>query len=126
MESSCRPKNEGVSLLELLITLAILAIGIVVVLESISYSTRMTALSCDVIRAVFLAEDKLQELSFKEGTGNITDIEETGADAANKFRWHYKIEKNRDYNASLNLNFNINWERSKRLEEIGVDTYLRE
>ena len=122
MESRCRPKSEGLSLLEMLITLVILAIGIVAVLESFGYSARMTALSCDIIRAVNLAEDRLQELAFKEGSGKLADIDETGSDS--KFNWHYKLALDQDYQSLYRLSFDINWERSKRRELIGIDTYL--
>jgi len=118
------PKNNAFSLLELIITVAILSIGIVVVLEAFSYSARMTGLSCDIINAVFLAEDKMQELEFKKEKQNLTSIEPAGGIENNKFRWSYTLNLDPDLNLSK-LNFNITWARANREESLSLNTYLR-
>jgi prepilin-type N-terminal cleavage/methylation domain-containing protein len=116
--------NKAFSLLELIITIAILSAGITVILEAIAFSGRTTGLSCDIVKAVFLAEDKLQELNFKEKQGLINQepYERTGSYA--KFQWKNSLVFDPDLNI-YKLNFTINWQRANRVEEINVKTYLK-
>lgn len=117
-------KNKGFSLLELVITVAILSLGIVVILEALAFSTRATGLSRDVINAVFLAEDKIQELEFKEKQ-NLIDKEPTQVrDVKDKFTWEYSLNLDPDLNL-YKLNLNISWQKLNREEKLNLDTYLR-
>ena len=62
MELNYKPQDKAFSLLELIVAVAILSVGITVVLQAISSSAAATGLSNDIINAVFLAKDKIQEL----------------------------------------------------------------
>lgn len=117
-------KNNAFSLLELIIAVAILSIGIIIVLEALSYSTRMAGLSCDIIDAVLLAEDKMQELEFKEEQ-NLTN-KESGEIIGKKegFDWKYTLNLEPDLNL-YKLSFNIKWLRANREEGLDLNTYLR-
>jgi len=103
---------------------AILSIGIIIVLEALSYSTRMAGLSCDIIDAVLLAEDKMQELEFKEEQ-NLTN-KESGEIIGKKegFDWKYTLNLEPDLNL-YKLSFNIKWLRANREEGLDLNTYLR-
>lgn len=118
-------KNSAFSLLELMITVAILSIGIVVVLQAFSYASRMTGLSCDIINAVFLAEDKVQELEFKEKQGLINKEPAEVKDKKDKFSWGYALSLEPDLNL-YKLNFDITWQRANREEGLDLNTYLRQ
>lgn len=115
--------NKGFSLLEVIIAVGILSAGIVVVLQAFSFSIHITGLSCDIIDAVCLAEDKLQELEFKVERQKITDLFKEGTEK-NKFTWNWVIEPYPDSNLLNKLNLNIAWHRLKREEGINVNTYL--
>jgi len=119
-----RLRNKAFSLLELIITVAILSTGIVVVLQTFSYSARMAGLSGDIINAVFLAEDKLQELGYKEKRRLIEKEPPRVNDKKDKFAWEYNLtlEENLDL---YRLDFDINWQRVNRQEELRLNTYLR-
>lgn len=117
-------KNKAFSLLELIIAVAILSVGITVVLQALSFSTRATGLSCDIISAVLLGKDKLQELEFKKEKQNLTDL---GPQEGNltKFYWNYALNPDPALNLSI-LDFNITWQRLNRKENLSLNTYLRE
>ena len=115
-------------MLELIIAVAILSIGIIVVLQALSFCARVTGLSCDYINAVFLGEDKIQELEFNVSQKLIDldkELTKTGVEN-DKFNWEYQLL---DLKPDLNLyklNFKIMWERLNRNEIIDVNTYLRQ
>lgn len=124
MALSSRLKNKAFSLLELIITVAILSTGIVVVLETFSYSARMTGLSGDIINAVFLAEDKLQELGYKEKRRLIEKEPPQVKDKKDKLEWEYNISLDQDLDL-YRLDFDISWQRANRQEDLQLNTYLK-
>lgn len=124
MGLSCNLKNKGISLLELVITVAILSLGIIVVLEAFVFSTRATGLSCDIINAVFLAEDKIQELEFKEKQGLINQEPTPVKDKKDKFTFEYSRNLDTDLNL-YKLNLDIWWQKLNREERLSLNTYLR-
>ena len=117
--------NKALSLLELIISIAILSIGIVSILEALSFSARLTGLSSDIISAVFLAEDKLQELEFKEKHSLISKEPNTATGASDKFKWLYTLNLEPDLNL-YKLNLQVKWLRANREEKISLNTYLRQ
>lgn len=118
-------KNKAFSLLEVIITVSILSIGIVIILEAFSFSARVTGLSCDITRAVFLSEDKIQKLEFKERRNQVTNEQQSGKN--DKFIWSYSIGLEPAHSALrlYKLDFNISWERLSRQERINLTTYLK-
>lgn len=122
-------KNKAFSLLELIIAVAVLSIGIIASLQAVSFSARAAGLSCDYITAIFLLEDKLQELEFN-ASQNFIDLDKESTKSGvedNKFSWGYAITQD-DALKELNLyklDFQISWERLNRDEKIGINTYLR-
>ena len=122
MESSYSLKNKAFSLLELVIAVAILSIGIVVILQAFSFSARITGLSCDIINAVFLGEDKIQELEFKERQNLIK--EEMMKDKKDKFEWEYSLILDPTINL-YRLNLDISWQRLNAKQDLNLNTYLK-
>ncbi len=113
----------GFSLLELIMVVAILSIGIIAVLQALSFSARVTGLSCDIIKAVFLTQDKIQELELKEKQNLIK--EESIKDTKDKFSLGYTLNLDPDLNL-YKLNFCISWQRANRQESLNINTYLRQ
>ncbi len=112
------------SLLELIITVTVLSAGITVILQAFSFSGRVTGLSNDLVRAVFLAEDKLQELEFKEKQGLINQEPAGKSGAYNKFQWKDTVVFDNDITL-YRINFTVNWQRANSVEEINLKSFLR-
>lgn len=112
------------SLLELVVAIAILSAGLVIILQALSFSGRLTGLAMDIINAAFLAQDKMQELEFKESQGLINK-EPTEINAkSGKFEFKYTL--NQDEELKLyKLDFGINWQRANKKEGFNLNTYLR-
>lgn len=116
-------RNKAFSLLELIIAIAILSIGIVAVLQAFSFSSRSTGLFCDFLDAVFLAEDKIQDLELKERQKLLKEEEIRGS--KDKFNYSYNITQD-PVSKLYKVNFDITWERLSRKETINVSTYLKQ
>lgn len=119
MGSSCRKKNKGFSLLEVVITVAILSVGIILIMQAFSYSACLTGLSYDMIRAVFLSQDKMQEMEFKERLGLAI---EGLSDTKDKFEYGFTLGSG-PVDSLGQLDFKIKWQRRNRNEEINLNTY---
>jgi prepilin-type N-terminal cleavage/methylation domain-containing protein len=123
VESRQLRKNKGFSLLELVITVAILAVGIVAILQALTYSIKVTGTACDTVRAVFLAEDLAQELEFKE-KNNLLDKVSSDHGEVDKFKWNYDLSVNPGQNVLYDLELAVSWQRLNRSEKVELFTWL--
>ncbi len=125
--------KRGFSLLEVIIAVGILSSGIITVMQALTYSSRVTGVASDYVRALFLACDKLQELEFKESQKKPSEVYNPAQESGeqNKLRWDYTIEEDpglklQDQVLKLyKLNLVISWARHDRKEALQFVTYLR-
>ena len=122
MASKYSPRIRGFSLLELIMALAILSAGIVVVLQALSFCAQATGLSCDIVAAVFLAEDKIQELEFQEAQEALRETFEKGD--SGRFSWARSVILDQDLNL-YKTDIKISWQRQGRIQALEASTYLR-
>lgn len=108
--------QKGFSLLELLIAIAILSAGITVIIQAFSYSAKAQALATDMIQAILLAEDKLQEIEFMKpkSEGYEPLKAENNGDT---FKWDYLLSPFTETDTYL-LRLNIAWQRARREETL--------
>jgi len=78
----------GFTLVEVIVALAILALGLSVLLESISGSLRRTATAARMAEAGALAQSLLAEV----GTDRAIKPEDTSGEFPNGYRWHLKMQ----------------------------------
>jgi prepilin-type N-terminal cleavage/methylation domain-containing protein len=123
-------KNKAFSLLELIISVAVLSIGIVIVLEAFSFSGRSTGLFCSFLKAVFLAEDNMQDLEriekqklLKEEESAPIKLPENYPDT--EFTGKYDLKLDPDLKL-YRLDLWITWKRLNREEKLEINTYLRQ
>lgn len=120
-------KNNAFSLVEVIISVGILAVGIVSVLQALAFSSRVAGLSNDMVEAAFLADDKIQKLEFLAEMGQPINNELLNEENG-KFQWSYTAALDNDLAAGLNLQkltSKISWQRINRKETITCNTYLR-
>ncbi|MCX5715092.1 MAG: prepilin-type N-terminal cleavage/methylation domain-containing protein [Candidatus Omnitrophica bacterium] len=115
--------KRGFSLLEVVIAVGILSVGIITVVQALTYSSRVAGVASDYVRALFLVTDKLQELEFQEKLIPPGYAKQDSGEQG-RFKWNYTIEQ--DQGTALNkLNLGINWVRRDRQEALNLVTYLR-
>lgn len=116
--------KKALTLFELMITVAILGAGIISVMQAFSYSARIAGLCSDITRAVFIAEDKLQELEFKERRGELASEPPSVTAESGKFSWGLQLAPD-DALKLYRLDFLLAWQRMGRKEEVAINTYLK-
>ena len=124
MELRSYPRNNAFSLLELIVAIGILSAGIIVILQALSFSARITGLCADITRAVFLAEDKMQELEFREKINLISKEAQEREGTEERFKWHHTLKLEPDVSL-YKLNLDIAWQRMGREQRINLNTYLK-
>ena len=126
MEPRYCPKNNGFSLVELVIAVAILSIGITAILQALSFSARVAVVSCDMVDAAFLVEDKMQEV-FYAGQ-NLPEEKKLEVFNRPDTKDKFILSPELILDPVLNLykyKLRTSWERANRKEELEVNTYLR-
>ena len=112
-------------MLEVLIAIAVFSIGTTFVLQALSYTSRMTGLSADITKAVFLSADVLQELQAKEKFSLLDSASPGLTDSKDRFEYSYTLQPHSFLDNTLIVEYTIAWKRQSRNEDIPVITYLR-
>lgn len=116
--------KNGFSLLEVMVAAAVLTAGVAVVAGAMSRCAQVTGMTNDTMLAVFLAEDKLQELELKEKAGRLdTEPNESVGDEG-KFNVACGLARDADWNL-YSMHIKVSWERLQAVREFDLITYLR-
>ena len=121
-----KPNNDGFSLLEVIVALAIMAMGFVTVLQLFSGSIRSVSLSEQYLKGTTLAHSKLGELEVNNYSA--TEIEGTFPDEKN-YRWQLQISphtsplNSKENNIQLSdVTLNVLWEEAGKTRDIELNT----
>ena len=114
-------------LLEVMLTVAILSIGLVFVIRSITMSLRVAKQAFNYSKAIHFVYEKANELELipeHNMFGSDGRIEENGVfESDNNFHWNHIVEKFEDYNLN-SIVVDVSWEEGKREGGVGITTYL--
>ena len=123
---SNRTNNDGFSLLEVIVALAIMAMGFVTVLQLFSGSIRSVSLSEQYLKGTSLAHSKLGALEVNNYS--VTEYEGTFPDEK-KYRWQLEISphnsplNSKENNIQLSeVTLNVLWEDSGKTRNIQLNT----
>lgn len=113
--------KKGFLLLEVLVSVAVITVGLIYIIRSFSISTRAIATSRDYIKAVSLLEEKLWEF---EETRQI----ESGEDRDyfrddRRFTWQLSAETEEEIPINK-TQLKVFWEEKNRKQRLSVTTYL--
>lgn len=116
--------NKALSLLEVMVATAILISGVAVVAKSFSHCAHAAAICSDTLRAVLLAENKMQELELKEKAGIIAFEPKQIRDSQGKFDLECDIAGSAE-SKLYTLDMRLSWERLNERRSFALTTYLR-
>jgi len=121
-----KPNNDGFSLLEVIVALAIMAMGFVTVLQLFSGSIRSVSLSEQYLKGTTLAHSKLGELEVNNY--RVTAFEGIFPDEKN-YRWQLQISphtsplNSKEDNIQLSeVTLNVLWEEAGKTRDIELST----
>ena len=121
-----KPNNDGFSLLEVIVALAIMAMGFVTVLQLFSGSIRSVSLSEQYLKGTTLAHSKLGELEVNNYS--VTEYEGIFPDEKN-YRWQLQVSphtsslNSKENNIQLSeVTLNVLWEEAGKTRDIEINT----
>ena len=121
-----KPNNDGFSLLEVIVALAIMAMGFVTVLQLFSGSIRSVNLSEQYLKGTTLAHSKLGELEVNNYS--VTEFEGTFPDEKN-YRWQLQVSphasplNSKEENIQLSeVTLNVLWEDAGKTRNVEIST----
>ena len=121
-----KPNNDGFSLLEVIVALAIMAMGFVTVLQLFSGSIRSVSLSEQYLKGTTLAHSKLGELEVNNYS--VTEYEGIFPDEKN-YRWQLQVSphasplNSKEKNIQLSeVTLNVLWEDAGKTRDVEINT----
>lgn len=117
--------NKAFSLIEVLITVAILSTAIIFVFRSFTASLNTARFSQDITLASFLAEDKLWNIEKKFIANAALPFSGSEIMQNRTFNWDYKITETQIANLSQ-FKFTVSWKENVREKQYPIEffTYL--
>jgi prepilin-type N-terminal cleavage/methylation domain-containing protein len=104
-----KPRDSGFSLLELVITISVLSIGLTVVLQALSASSKATRFSNELVAAVLLGTDLIQELEFKEESHTLTQSDLNVVGEKGSIFWSVQSSQLPDSDSLFLLDIGLKW-----------------
>lgn len=120
-----RRSTRGYTLLELMVSAAILAVGLTAVVRSFTAGTNTLRQSEKRAVGVVLAQQKLAEVM---GTAELQDGIQDGEieeEVYEGYRWQSEIQSLPDYPNLKQVRVIIAWRDGQRTEDVRIDTYVR-
>lgn len=117
-----RQRNNGFLLLELIISIAILSMGLVVILNSFIGPIRLAELSQDYFRAGLLMEGKMLELYNSDIKGDSS--RGIFSDFNSRFSWEVDVIKAEE-NPYKEASVKISWKEKGKEQDLIISTYLK-
>ena len=121
-----KPNNDGFSLLEVIVALAIMAMGFVTILQLFSGSIRSVSLSEQYLKGTTLAHSKMGELEVNNYS--VTEYEGIFPDEKN-YRWQLQVSphtsplNSKEDNIQLSeVTLNVLWEEAGKTRDIEFST----
>lgn len=112
-------------LFEVTLTIAVLSLGLVFVIRSISTSLQAARAASLYNEAINLAYEKLYNLELESQIGGLEPTSSEGVFTQNhNLKWEYSIEQFKDSNLGQ-LALTISWKEGRREGGIDVATYVR-
>ena len=126
MSMPSRRNRKGYLLLEVLASIAVIAIGLAVILRSFTMSLRASKIAQEYFEASLLVQDAMSSLEEQEKlAGGISVSDTAGLVAGTQYNLETKIAKISDADTLDAATAVISWTNKERNEKIEIGTYLK-
>lgn len=135
-QNAKRNTQYGFTLIEIMISVAILSVGLVLILQGLTHSLNILRISQDNLKATLLAENKMAELEIKAREGKEVFLEDLGEEFEfedMECEWGIEItpveweieEIPEEYEELNGVEASLSWKEGKRKGRIPLVTYMR-
>ncbi|KPK39575.1 MAG: hypothetical protein AMJ78_08295 [Omnitrophica WOR_2 bacterium SM23_29] len=119
-------RNKGYLLLEAIVSIAIIAIGLAIILRSFTSSLRASKISQEYLIASYILKDKIWELEEKANReSGLIESEATEQIPNTNYTLESKIKRITESDPLNEVKATISWQSGNRNEKIEVVTYLK-
>lgn len=123
---SNRSRNKGYLMLEVVASIAVIAIGLVMILRSFSYSLRASKTAQEYFEAVNIAEQELCAIEVEEKIEGGVIVSESSAQVEDKpFLMRSKVSRISDDDGLNEASVVVNWKNKHRDESVVAGTYVK-
>ena len=119
-------RNGAFLLFEVTLAIAILSLGLVFVVRSISVSMRVARQAFNYSNAIGLLSNKEFEVELESELGGVEKLNDEGKFRDDqRFSWKYSIEKLSGDSQVGELALDVSWKEGKREGGFGIVSYVR-
>lgn len=130
-----RTTKYGFTLVEVMVSVAILAVGLALILQGFAFSLNVLRISRDNLKATLVTENKMAELQLqiKEDRDSfVKGLDEEFESGDMEYRWEVKVEPveweieeiSEAHEALNEVSAYLSWEEGKRKGNVPVVTYI--
>ena len=120
-------KNRGFTLIEIMISIAILAVGLIFILQGLTQCLSIMRISQDNLEASLLAEDKMAdtEIAIKQDKEKFFKDTSGELQSGNiEFKWQVQLTPDMEYEDLYKVITTVGWKEGKRNGASIFSTYL--
>jgi len=130
-----RTTKYGFTLIEVMVSVAILAVGLALILQAFAFSLNVLRISQDNLKATLVAENKMAELQLQikeDGDSFVKGLDEEFESGNMEYAWEVKIEPveweieeiSAAHEALNEVSACLSWEEGRRKGNVPVVTYM--
>ena len=119
--------SRGFTLIEIMISIAILSVGLILVLQGFSYALNILRISQDNLETSLLAEEKMAELEINTKQKNDAFLKDASGDLQSnnmEFKWQIRLIPDTEYEDLYKAMATVSWKEGRRNGASIFSTYL--
>lgn len=124
---SATGRNKGFTLIEIMVSIAILSVGLILILQGLTHCLSILRISQDNLETSLLAEDKMAELelAIKQDPGSFLKYTSGTSQSGNiEFKWRIRLTPDSEYEDLHKALTTVNWQEGVRSGSSIYSTYF--
>jgi len=124
---SATGQNKGFTLIEIMISIAILSLGLILILQGLTQCLNILRISQNNLETSLLAEDKMaeMEIAVNQDTDNFSkDISGESKSGNIEFKWQIRLNPDTEYENLYEVLATVNWVEGRRRGSSILNAYL--
>jgi len=127
MMTSGTGRNKGFTLIEILISIAILSLGLILVLQGLTQCLNILRISQNNLETSLLAEEKMAEMEIAVKQDKEMFSKDTSGQSQSgniEFNWHVRLSPDTQYEDLYEVLTTVNWTEGRRKGSSIFSSYL--
>jgi len=120
-------RNKGFTLIEILISIAILSLGLILVLQGLTQCLNILRISQNNLETSLLAEEKMAEMEIAVKQDKEMFSKDTSGQSQSgniEFNWHVRLSPDTQYEDLYEVLTTVNWTEGRRKGSSIFSSYL--